>query len=187
MLLVLLPLGLVPLLGYAVAVVRSAAADPEAGPPPWRPLTRLLREGLLLATVLAVLTAPFALLAFWFADVAGPVLALPGADPLVAAGLVWVVAVAAAALPWGILLLVLMPAATARFARTGSPRDLLDLPASLRVVRRRFGDWNLVVVAIVTAWAIGFCGLGLGLVGVFPGLLFALLVSSHAAATLADA
>jgi len=45
-LLILLPLGLVPLLGYAVAVVRSAAADPEAGPPPWRPLPRLLAEGL---------------------------------------------------------------------------------------------------------------------------------------------
>jgi len=31
-LLLLLPLGVVPLLGYAVAVVRSAAADPDAGP-----------------------------------------------------------------------------------------------------------------------------------------------------------
>lgn len=147
----------------------------------------MLREGLLLAAALAVLTAPFALLAVLLAGVAGPIFTRPGADPLVAAGLAWVVAVAAAAFPWGILLLVLMPAATVRFARTGSFRDLLDLPASLRVVRRRFGDWNLVVVAIVTAWAIGFCGLGLGLVGVFPGLVFALLVSSHAAATLADA
>lgn len=134
-----------------------------------------------------MLTAPFALLAVLLAGVAGPVLARPGTDPLVAAGLAWVAAVAVAAFPWGILLLVLMPAATARFARTGSLGDLLDLPASLRVVRHRFGDWNLVVVAVVTAWAIGFCGLGLGLVGVFPGLLFALLVSSHAAATLSDA
>src|SRR3977135_1496289 len=36
-LVVLLPLGVVPLLGYAVAVVRSAATDPKAGLPPWRP------------------------------------------------------------------------------------------------------------------------------------------------------
>jgi Protein of unknown function (DUF4013) len=186
-LLVLLPVGAVPLLGYTLAVVRSAAADPEAGPPPWRPLGRLLREGLLLAAVLALLTAPFALAAVSLAGLAGPVFARPGGDPLVSVALAWIAGVAVAAFPWGILLLVLMPAATARFALSGSPRDLLDLPAALRLVRRRFGDWNLVVVAIVTAWAIGFCGLGLVCLGVFPGLLFALLVSSHATAALADA
>ena len=47
-LLVLLPLGVIPLLGYTVAVVRASSADPAAGPPGWSPLPRLLRE--LLAT-----------------------------------------------------------------------------------------------------------------------------------------
>jgi hypothetical protein len=98
-----------------------------------------------------------------------------------------VIAGAVAALPWGILLLVLMPPATASFARSGSLRDLLDLRSAVRTVRRRFPAWNLVVVAIVTAWAIGLSGLGLALVGVIPGVLYALLVSAHATASLADA
>lgn len=185
-LLILFPLGVVPLLGYAVAVTRSAAADPQAGPPPWRPLPRLLADGFLVALLISVLTAPFALLAAALAPaLTGPLGAV--SDPFLRAGLAWVIAGAVAALPWGILLLVLMPPATARFATGGSLRDLLDLPTAVLTVRSHFPAWNLVVVAIVTAWAIGLSGLGLALVGVIPGALYALLVSAHATATLADA
>ena len=80
-----------------------------------------------------------------------------------------------------------VPPATARFARSGQVADLVNVVAAVRTVRRRFATWNLVVVAIVTAWAIGLCGLGLALVGVVPGILYAILVSAHATASLADA
>jgi Protein of unknown function (DUF4013) len=185
-LIVLLPLGFVPLLGYSVAVVRSAAADPDAGPPPWQPLPRLLLEGLLVALPILLLSAAFALLAAALAVPAGRLLA-GVADPFLRSGLALVVAGAVAALPWGILLLVLMPPATARFARSGALGDLLDVPAAIHTVRRRFPTWNLVVVAIVTAWAIGLSGVGLALVGLVPGVLYAMLVSAHATASLADA
>jgi hypothetical protein len=185
-LLILLPLGLVPLLGYAVAVVRCAAADPEAGPPPWRPLPRLLAEGLLVALVIALLTAPFGFLAAALTVPVGGLL-VAVSDSFLRGGLALVIAGAVAALPWGILLLVLMPPATARFASSSRYRDLLDAPAAVRTVRRRFPAWNLAVVAIVTAWAIGLSGVGLALVGVIPGVLYAMLVSAHATASLADA
>jgi hypothetical protein len=186
-LLVLLPLGVVPLLGYAVAVAREAAADPDAGPPAWQPVTRLLREGFLLAVVLGVLTAPFVLLAWVLAAPLAKPVTLVVSDPSLRAAVAEVIGGALAGLPWGILLLVLMPSATARFARSGSARDLVDVRAALATVRRRFPTWNLAVVAIVTAWAVGLCGLGLALVGVVPGVLYAILVSAHASATLADA
>jgi hypothetical protein len=185
-LVLLLPLGVVPLLGYAVAVVRSAGVDPEAGPPPWQPVRRLLAEGLAVAIVIVVLTAPFALVASALAAPAALLFVGVG-DPFLRAGLALVIAAAAAALPWGILLLVLMPPATARFARSRAYADLVDLPAAVRTVKRGFPAWNLVVVAIVTAWAIGICGVGLALVGVVPGVLYAVLVSAHATASLADA
>ena len=186
-LVLLLPLGLVPLLGYTVAVVRSAAADPEAGLPRWGPLPRLLGEGLAVALVLAILTAPFAAGTAALAPRISWLLAGQSADPFVRSGLGLVLASAATALPWGILLLVLMPPATARFARTGSFADLVNPRLALGTVRHRFPTWNLVVVAIVTAWAMGLCGLGLALVGVVPGILYAMLVSAHATATLTDA
>jgi len=136
--------------------------------------------------VVALLTVPFGLLAAALTVPAGRVLAAVS-DPFLRGGLALVIAGAVAALPWGILLLVLMPSATARFASSGRYRDLLDAPAAIRTVRRRFPAWNLAVVAIVTAWAIGLSGLGLALVGVVPGVLYAMLVSAHATASLADA
>ena len=186
-LLILLPIGLLPLLGYSVAVVRSADADPDAGPPPWRPLSRLLRDGLWLALVLTLLSTPFAILAWALAGPVSSALAGSVRDGFLRSSLGAVLAAAVAALPWGILLLVLMPPATARFARSGRARDLVDVPAAWRLLRRAFPTWNLVVVAIVTAWAIGLAGLGLAIVGVIPGVLYALLVSSHATAALTDA
>jgi len=186
-LLVLLPLGVIPLLGYTVAVVRASSADPAAGPPGWSPLPRLLREGLWLAVVLSILSAPFAALAWLLAGPVGAGLGPLLPDAFLRSTIPAVVAPALAALPWGILLLVLMPPATARFAASGRARDLVDFAAALRLLRGRFPDWNLVVVAIVTAWALGLAGLGLALVGVIPGVFYALLVSSHATASLADA
>lgn len=186
-LVVLLPLGAIPLLGYAVAVMRTAARDPEAGPPAWPPLGRLLADGGWVAAVLLVLTAPFALLGSYLGALLAATLGSLLGDPAVRSVVLPVAGAAIAGLPWGILLLVLMPSATVRFARSGSPRDLLDPRAAIATVRRRFGAWNLVVVAIVTAWALGLCGLGLAVVGVVPGVLYAILVSAHASASLADA
>jgi len=58
------------------------------------------------------------------------------------------------ALPWGIVMLLLMPHATARFAMSGRPGDLFDFQAAVRSVARDFATWNLAAAAIVTAWAL---------------------------------
>jgi hypothetical protein len=186
-LLVVFPVGVFPILGYAIAAVRSSAADASAPPPPWSPLGRILLDGLWTATLIAILTAPFVGLA-WLLDRAALVAVWPlTRDPFLRAAFAALLAAAIAAFPWGCLLLTVVPAAVARYARSGVARDLFDLRRSLVVVRRRFATWNLVVVAIVTAWALGLAGAGLLCVGVIPGVLFAILVSSHAAAALADA
>ena len=94
------------------------------------------------------------------------------------------VAFFALALPWGLLLLIHVPHATARFAASGSARDLFDLPASVRAVRRDFATWNLAAAAIVTGWAIGLACVGLICLGLVPGVFYAILVSAHASAAL---
>ena len=185
-LLILCPLGVVPLLGSPRPLSPTSTASPLPGPPPLLPLPPLLSVASLVALLFVVLTPPFLLLAATLVPPLPGLLAAVGV-PFLLSGLSLVVASGFAALPWGILLLVLMPPATARFATSGSLRDLLDLPAAVGTVRRRFPTWNLVVVAIVTAWPIGLSGVGLALVGVIPGALYALLVSAHATATLADA
>ncbi|HET7467532.1 MAG TPA: DUF4013 domain-containing protein [Candidatus Dormibacteraeota bacterium] len=174
-----LPVTFVPVLGYAVQATRAATDRPGAGPPPWR----LYPGGQWVAIALLLLTAPFAVAGFFLAGAlhvsalwhsSGTLLDV---ESVTAAALIL-------ALPWGIVLLLVMPHATARYAVSLRARDLFDFASSLRSVRREFPAWNVTVAAIVTAWAIGLACAALFCVGVVPGVFYAILVSARATSTL---
>jgi len=180
--LILLPIGVIPVLGYSIAATR-AASDPAAPLPPWRLSAQMLGDGLAVAIAIALIAAPFVLVgiplsgllangALWHSN--GVLLSV---EATTSAGFIL-------ALPWGIVMLLLMPHAVARFARDGRIRDLFDFAASLRAVRHDFPTWNVVIAAIVTAWAIGVACTALFCVGLAPGAFYAILVSAHATASL---
>ena len=171
----LVPVLFVPLLGYAVAATRSAERDPALGPPQWSVTARLLTDGFWVTLAIVLTLVPFAVL--WTPL---SLLLSKGVDPFTAG----VLAVLVLALPWGLLALLHMPHATAAFAATGNPRDMLDLAGAVRRVRRDFATWNVVAAAIVTGWAVGLACAGLLCVGVVPGVFYAILVSAHAAGAL---
>lgn len=176
----LLPVGAVPLLGYAIACTRGARGD---APPPWRLTGRLLGDGVAVLAAMAVIAAPFVLVAIPIeAALHSPLLWQSSGVVLDAEALT--VAALVVALPWGVVMLVLMPHVVARFAASGSPRELFDFAASVRSVRRDFATWNLVIATIVTAWAIGVACAALLCVGLAPGIFYAILVSAHATASL---
>ena len=182
--LLLLPIAFLPLLGYAVQATRSAVNDPGRGLPCWAPSRRLLTDGFWVALAVALIAAPFALLL-------GPIATLVDQAHLWRvsdSGLSRVYATLTAgfilALPWGLVMLLLMPHATTRFAMSGRPADLFDFPAAARGVARDFATWNLAAAAIVTAWALGVACVGLLCIGIVPGIFYAILVSAHASAAL---
>lgn len=160
-----------------------AAADAAAAPPGWRVRRRLLSDGAWSGLQAAVLTLPFVVLAWLVVGGLGRAWH-PTGDRFVDSANALVVAVAAVALPWGIVMLTAVPPTVARFAVSGRPADLASLSAVVDVVRRRFADWNLVIVAITTSWLLAAAGLALALVGVVPGAFYAILVSAHACAAL---
>ena len=170
----LLPILFIPLLGYTVAATRAAERDPAQGPPEWRLSLRLIVDGSWATLAIAITVLPFAVAWNPLAD------ALPTSDIATA----HVIAFLVLTLPWGLLVLLLMPHATASYASTGDFHDLFDIGASIRGVRRDFATWNAVVAAIVTAWAVGLACVGLLCVGIVPGIFYAILVSAHAAAAL---
>ena len=170
----LLPLLFIPLLGYAVAATRAAERDPSQGPPKWRLSLRLLVDGCWTTIAIAITVLPFAVAWNPLSD------ALPVSDAATAHA----IALFVLALPWGLLVLLLMPHATASYASTGDLHDLFDIVAAVRGVRRDFATWNAVVAAIVTAWAIGLACAGVLCVGIVPGIFYAILVSAHATAAL---
>ena len=181
---VLLPLAFALLLGYAVAATRQAELDPTAGPPEWRLSRRLLLDGLWTTAIVVVFTAPFLLLVNPLAEWIFNSHVWHMADTPVSQLYSHTAAVFLLALPWGLLLLLHMPDATARFAQSGRPVHLFDLPASIQAVGRDFATWNLAAAAIVTGWAIGLACVGLLCVGLVPGVFYAILVSAHASAAL---
>lgn len=173
----LLPLLFLPLLGYAVAATRAAEQDPASGPPAWKLSGRLLWDGLWCTALVVITWLPFAL--FW-KPIAS---ALTGTFGSFGAP---VVAVLVLALPWGLVALLIIPHATAAFAASGRPGDLFNWGAGLRALRADPGTWNVVVAAIVTAWAVGIACVGALCVGIVPGIFYAILVSAHASAALHD-
>jgi hypothetical protein len=168
-----LPVTFIPLLGYAIAATRRAQDDPAQPPPPWKLSARLITDGFWTALALLLLSAPFA------------VALNPVANTIhLSETYAHIVAALLLALPWGLLLLILMPHGTSRFAATRRPMDLFDFPTTVREVQRDFPAWNLVAAAIVTAWIVAVACVGLLCVGLFPGILYAILVSAYACATL---
>jgi hypothetical protein len=168
-----LPITFIPLLGYAIAATRSAEEDPTRPPPPWKLSARLIVDGFWTAAVLILVSAPFALALNLLASAIG--LPQPYAQ---------IVAALLLALPWGLLLLLLMPHGTSHFASTRRPGDLFDFAGRLTEVKRDFATWNLVAAAIVTAWIVAVACVGLLCVGLVPGIFYAILVSAYACATL---
>jgi hypothetical protein len=180
----LLPIAFIPVLGYAMAATRAAVARPQDGPPSWRPSGRLVADGIWTTLVLVLLTAPFVLLINPFADVIDRSAILHVSDRAQSQFYSHIVAGFTLALPWGLLLLLLLPHATRRFAVSGDPRDLFNFAAALRGVRTDFPTWNVAAAAMVTGWIIGVACAGLLCVGLLPGIFYAILVSAHASASL---
>ena len=180
----LLPIAFIPLLGYAVAATRSASLDRDAGPPPWAVSVRLIADGFWTTLAVLLLTAPFALALNRLSSAIEQTRLWHVSDVTLSHVYAYVAAGFLLALPWGILMLLLVPHSTMSFATTGNPRDLFDFPAAVRSVTRDFATWNLAAAAIVTAWAVGLAAVGLLCVGVLPGVFYAILVSAHASAAL---
>ena len=180
----LLPIAVIPLLGYAIAATRAAETDPAKGPPRWALSTRLFSDGFWTSVAVIVLTGPFLLAINPLADRLYEAHLWNVTDVPLSQLYAHVVAAFLLAFPWGLLLLLHMPHATARFARTGKPQDYIDFPSSISAVKNDFATWNLAAAAIVTGWAIGLACIGLLCAGLVPGIFYAILVSAHASAAL---
>ena len=179
-----LPLTFPLVLGYAIAATRAAGSEPAQGPPAWGLSRRLLTDGLWTALAILLICLPFVLALPPLANVLFGAHIWRSTDPVVSVLFARVLAGCLLALPWGLVLLLVMPHAAASFAASGRPADLLNYWAAIRGVRRDFATWNLAAAAIVTSWCIGLACVGLACLGVVPGLFYAILVSAHASAAI---
>ena len=184
LLVLFLPLLFIPLLGYAVAATRAAEEDPLSGPPPWRVSARLIADGFWTSLAVLLSLLPFALLLNPLSIALSKARVWTSSDAALADIHTHLLALLILALPWGLLVLLVMPHATARFAMSGKPTDLFNYGGASRGVAGDFATWNVAAAAIVTGWALGLACAGLLCIGIVPGIFYAILVSAHAAAAL---
>ena len=184
LLVLFLPLFFIPVLGYAVAATRAAEQDPSSGPPSWQVSARLFADGFWTSLAVLVSLLPFALLLNPLSIALSKARIWTSSDAALADIHTHVLAFLILALPWGLVVLLVMPHASARFAASGRPADLFNYGAALRDVARDFTTWNIAAAAIVTAWALGLACAGVFCIGLVPGIFYAILVSAHAAAAL---
>ena len=124
-----------PIYGFVLRIARSVAAGVDLPLPEWGDLGGIVRDGLKVWGVITVWGLPFTLLGLIGFDVdpeagggaAGASLALVCLGGLL-----------------GIALFVVVPAATARLATTGSFAAGLDVGAAFGTVRRNLGDYLLI-------------------------------------------
>ena len=180
----LLPIAFIPLLGYAIAATRAGIQSEGEGPPPWSLSTRLITDGFWTAFAVALLSAPFALAESPLASTINKAHLWRVSDANLSQIYGHIAALYLLALPLGLLLLMLLPHATRRFAESGKPTDLFNFPQSIRDVKNDFATWNVAAAAIVTGWTVGLACAGLACVGLLPGVFYAILVSAHACAAL---
>jgi hypothetical protein len=173
------------LLGYAIQATRAAEIDPSQGPPRWRLSISLVLAGGCVSFAILLSAIPFLLLFNPLADLLSASNFGNFDDPAVAQFSARVLALLLLALPWGLLLLLVMPHATARFAAGHEIHALFDFVSSVRAVASDFTTWNVAAAAIVTGWTVGIACAGLFCIGIIPGIFYAILVSAHAAAALA--
>jgi hypothetical protein len=167
-----------------VAATRAIQAGDAGSLPPWRLDGRLLSDGVLVLLLLALVSAPFALVLVPAS--AAVAAALPVKGTFISRAYGVLITGAPLAALWALAALLVIPPGVARYASTGRARDLVDLAATARLVRARFWVWNVAGVPIVTAWAIALLAVCAGGIGAPFAAFYAILVSAHAASPLAD-
>ncbi len=106
---ILVPIAFIPLLGYAIAATRAAGLDPGAGPPRWALTRRILADGFWVALAIALVAAPFALALGPLSGLIAGATPWHVSDPNLSRLYAELAAAFILALPWGLVMLLLMP------------------------------------------------------------------------------
>jgi hypothetical protein len=172
-------LALAPLFGYLLRLTRNVAAGEPLPLPEWADWGGLFRDGLKYFAVLYGLALPPTLLGVALFI---PGIALAAGDDPALAGIG--VGLSAGAYCFIFILSIgyslVLPAAFARLAVTGSLREAFRLRALVAALRANPADYLIILLltSFVTAF-VAYLGLIACLVGVFATIVYALAINHH--------
>jgi len=171
-------IGIIPVLGWGLEVIRRVIKNDPEPLPNWSEFGQYLVKGFLVAVVIFIYFLPITLLGSCNAG-AGTLLSNTGED--FAAPVVWILTMCLSCVYvlYGVGVSLFIPAALGNYANSGEFGSVFKLGEIFRIVRNNLGNYGLVFLGMLLSYIIVPLGVIACVIGVFVTTAYAILFNSH--------
>ena len=171
-------IGIIPVLGWGLEVIRRVIKNEPEPLPDWSEFGQYLVKGLLVTLVIFIYFLPMIVVGSCNAG-AGSFLSNSGED--VATAAIWVLTTCLSCLYviYGLGVSLFIPAALGHFANSGEFGSVFKLGEIFRILRANFGNYGLVFLGMLLSNIVVPLGVVACVIGVFVTTAYAILFNSH--------
>jgi hypothetical protein len=177
-LLCLTGIGIIPVLGWGLEVMRRVIKGEPEPLPDWSEFGQYFVKGLLIALLGFIYSLPMIIVGSCNAG-AGTLLTNTGEDFAVTA--IWILTTCLSCLYviYGVGISLIFPAALGNFAASGEFKSVFKFGEIFRIVRANFGNYALVFLGLILSDIIVPLGVVACGIGIFVTTAYAILFNSH--------
>ncbi len=171
-------IGIIPVLGWGLEVIRRVIKNEPEPLPDWSEFGQYLVKGLLVAVVLFVYSLPIIVVGSCNAG-AGSLLNNTSDD--FAAPAIWILTMCLSCLYviYGVGVSLFIPAALGNYANSGEFGSVFKLGEIFRILRANLGNYGLVFLGMLLSYIVVPLGAIACGIGIFVTTAYAILFNSH--------
>ena len=171
-------IGIIPVLGWGLEVIRRVIKEDPEPLPDWSEFGQYFVKGLLVSLVSFVYFLPIIIIGSCNAGF-GALLGNTGED--FATPLIWILTTCLSCIYfiYGVGISLVIPAALGNYAASGEFGSVFKLGEIFRIVKNNLGNYGLVFLGMLLAYIIAPLGLFACVIGVAVTTAYAVLFNSH--------
>lgn len=171
-------IGIIPVLGWGLEVIRRVIKEDPEPLPDWSEFGEYFVKGLLVALVSFVYFLPIIVVASCNAG-AGSLLTSTGED--FATPLIWMLTMCLSCLyiVYGVGISLVIPAALGNYAASGEFGSVFKLGEIFSIVRNNLGNYGLVFLGMLLSYIIAPLGVFACVIGIAVTTAYSILFNSH--------
>ena len=171
-------IGIIPVLGWGLEVIRRVIKEEPEPLPDWSEFGQYFVKGILITLVIFIYFLPITVLGSCNAGI-GSLLGNTGED--FAAPLFWILTSCLSCLYfiYGLGVSLIIPAALGNYAASGEFGSVFKLGEIFRIVKNNLGNYGLVFLGMLLSYIIAPIGTIVCVIGVAVTTAYAILFNSH--------